>query len=268
MKPTAMMPKLAVSGGQASARVLVLLAGIALAASGCTSTGSSSTASSHAGEIGKPDVYIDGIANIDDVRAPDVINRSKARVKRTGEIYLMRGLADVFSRGIDRMADDMRARGLDAANFSYKYWQPIAADIVARNGRGEVSHPVIIVGHSLGGNESSKFANYLGSRGVKVALVVAFDPVEPGRVGANIGEVINYYLPKAKTDNRILAEEGFTGNLRNVDVTVDESITHTNVEKNPEFQAATISAAMDMTKRTKSNAVADNTIVSDILRNK
>lgn len=182
----------------------------------------------------------------DSVREIDVIRRSKAHVRRTGEIYLMRGLANVFSRGIDEMARQLRSRGYDAANFSYSQWRPIADDIIRRKDTKDVSFPVVIVGHSLGGNESSKFANYLVSNGVNVALVVAFDPVETGHVGKGIGRVVNYYLPK-KADNRILPKDGFNGEIDNVDVTVDPAMTHTNVDKDPKFQAATITSIANLT---------------------
>lgn len=187
---------------------------------------------------------------LDEINAADVINRSKLHVKKPGEVYLMRGLANVFSRGIDKMADEMRGLGIDAANFSYTQWPKIAADIVTRSNKKKVSYPIIIIGHSLGGNESSKFANYLGERGIKVARIVTFDPVETGVVGKNIRRVTNYYLPK-QADNRILAGPGFTGSIKNIDVTVDPDITHTNVEKNPKFQKKTISeiAILTTTKR-------------------
>ncbi|MCB1384992.1 MAG: hypothetical protein KDJ80_03545 [Nitratireductor sp.] len=220
---------------------------------GCSTTGSSSSNASLGDELTVSSTHgavlaTQEVENVDQIRPQHVIHRSKAHVTRTGEIYLMRGLANIFSRGIDRMADDMRARGYDASNFSYKFWQPIADDIVARARRDAVSYPIIIMGHSLGGNESSKFANYLGSRGVEVSLVVAFDPVETGHVGANIDRVVNYYLPKTNEDNRIHASAGFTGTIENIDVTTDTSITHTNVEKNARFQAASIKKLNDLTK--------------------
>jgi outer membrane murein-binding lipoprotein Lpp len=215
-----------------------------VAMTGCSSTASSTSNTTLGTEIAAPR---DEIKDVDAIRPVDVINRSKDHVTRSGEVYLMRGLANIFSRGIDDMADKMRARGFDAANFSYKYWKPIAQDIVARAKNDTVSYPVIIMGHSLGGNESSKFANYLAANGVKVELVVTFDPVETGRVGGNIGEVVNYYLPMQKTDNRIHAAAGFEGELKNIDVTNDKSITHTNVEKNAAFQSASIKKAIAIT---------------------
>lgn len=190
----------------------------------------------------------------DSVRSTDVVRRSKDGVSRTGEVYLMRGLANVFSRGIDQMAVELRKRGYDAANFSYTEWKGVADDIVERNKRKRVSYPVVIIGHSLGGNESSKFANSLATRGVPVSLVVTFDPVETGYVGPNISRVINYYLPKS-ADNRVLAKDGFKGEIENVDVTTDPEITHTNVDKNPGYQTATLTSIANLTKKLRSQQV-------------
>ncbi len=215
-----------------------------VAMTGCSTTASSTSNTSLGNEAAS---HREQIADVDAIRPHHIINRSKDHVTRSGEVYLMRGLANVFSRGIDTMADKMRAKGFDASNFSYKYWKPVADDIIARAKNDTVSYPLIIMGHSLGGNESSKFANYLAANGVKVDLVVTFDPVETGRVGSNIGEVVNYYLPMQKTDNRIHAAAGFEGVLKNIDVTGDASITHTNVEKNAAFQNASIQKAIALT---------------------
>lgn len=220
----------------------------ALFVTGCSATTSGTSSSNAPLETTVSQPSRQQAPDVDAVRPADVINRAKGHVTRSGEVYLMRGLANVFSRGIDSMAEDMRAKGIDASNFSYKHWEPIARDIVARAKDNEVSYPIVIIGHSLGGNESSKFANYLASRGVRVELVVTFDPVETGRVGANIGKVVNYYLPMETKDNRVLPAGDFNGKLENIDVTSDASITHTNVEKNARFQAATIKSVMALGK--------------------
>lgn len=206
----------------------------------------------------------------DRVTANDVINRSKRHVKRTGEIYMMRGIANVFSRGIDEMAVNLRQGGYDAVNFSYAQWSPIAQDIVRRAGQNGVSYPVIIVGHSLGANESSKFANYLGSNKVEVELVVAFDPVETGKVGKGIRNVVNYYLPKEKDkrliadtkadDNTIHAGSDFTGKLTNIDVSSDPSITHVNVDKHAPYQTATLDSIRKLTRTYKRPATTPREI--------
>ena len=232
----------------------ILLTGAAIPAlSGCVSNSSSSTPDTVDDTLRvSREVVLDEMQP-DSVSELDVINRSKGHVKRTGEIYLMRGLANVFSRGIDDMATQLRSRGYDAANFSYSQWQPIAEDVARRASRKKVSYPVIVIGHSLGGNESSKFANYLAARDVNVDLIVAFDPVETGSVGKGIKQVINYYLPKS-ADNRILPAGDFTGDIKNVDVSTDPEITHTNVDKNPSFQQATLSSVASLTKKIRTRA--------------
>ncbi|GIL02635.1 MAG: hypothetical protein BroJett030_25340 [Alphaproteobacteria bacterium] len=175
--------------------------------------------------------------------------QAAARAPRTGEVYLMRGLMDVFSRGIDEMAAKINRAGVYALNTSYTNWQPLADEIIAREKRGEVSHPVIIVGHSLGANDASKMATYLGARGVKVAYVVGFDPTEPGYLGKNVDKVVNYYLPNG--DNRMYKTSGFKGTLQNVSVTDIDGISHTTIEKNPTLQNRVIGRIVGMTRKKK-----------------
>lgn len=205
---------------------------------GCQTTATSTSNAPLGTAQGEPAVetVITAAKDPDAIRASDVIARSRDHVTRSGEIYLMRGLADIFSRGMDDMTAKLRAKGYDASNFSYKYWQGVADDIVRRARAEAVSYPIIIMGHSLGGNESSKFANYLAKRGVRVELVVTFDPVETGRVGSNIGEVVNYYLPMDSEDNRVLPAAGFSGKLSNIDVSGIEGVRHATVEKQATYQ--------------------------------
>ena len=232
--------------------ILLIAAGMP-ALSGCVSDSSSQSQNSVDETLGYSKAVVLDQKEPDRVSELDVINRSKKHVKRSGEIYLMRGLANVFSRGIDDMARQLRSRGYDAANFSYSQWLPIAEDVARRAGKKKVSYPVIIIGHSLGGNESSKFANFLAARNVNVDLVVAFDPVETGNVGKGIKRVVNYYLPKS-ADNRILPASDFTGDIKNVDVSADPEISHTNVDKNPAFQQATLDSVAGLTKKLRTRA--------------
>lgn len=176
----------------------------------------------------------------------DVINRSKSHVKRTGEVYSMRGLLNVFSRGMDTMASKLRAKGYDAISYNHSNWQPIADDIVRRNKKGKVSYPIIIMGHSLGGNEASTMANYLGKRGIKIAYVATYDPTETRSVGKNISTVVNFYLPNGR--NTIGRQSGFKGKLTNIDVSDMTDIKHTNIEKNKKLQKRSYDKISALTK--------------------
>lgn len=214
--------------------VTLVIMSSALALGGCASSGSSSS-NATAGRSENP--------------AKAVVRRDNARraATRTGEIYLMRGLMDIFSRGIDVMAVQMRRKGLYAVDTSYTEWRDLAADIISRDKRKEVSYPIAIIGHSLGANDATNLANYLGENGIKVAYVVTFDPTEPGYVGKNINKVVNYYLPN--DNNKIYKRTGFRGRIYNIDMSSNPDITHTTIEKSAGLQAKVISNVMKITRK-------------------
>ena len=202
---------------------------------GCTSTGSSSS-NAVTGRSEDPARQ----------SAPSTTRPEAGTVTRTGEIYLMRGLMDIFSRGIDVMAGQMRQKGLNAVNTSYTEWETLASDIVARAKTKDVSYPIVIIGHSLGANDAAKMATYLGDRGVRVEYVVTFDPTEPGYYGKNVGRVINFYLPNE--NNKAYRRSGFRGEMKNIDVSDIPEISHTTVEKNSKLQSDVINRVMSMTR--------------------
>jgi hypothetical protein len=206
----------------------------ALMLSACASTGSSTSA---------------GAARTDAPVAAELEAMDTPRVAatRTGEVYLMRGLMDIFSRGMDVMAVKINRAGVYAVSTSYTKWQELADNIIARDRAKQVSYPLIIMGHSLGANDASKMATYIGNNGVKVSYVVMFDPTVPGYVGKNVGKVVNYYLPH-DADNRVYKAPGFSGTLQNVSMGGHEDITHTTIEKNGALQARVIGEVMAITK--------------------
>lgn len=205
---------------------VALAVAASMAVSGCTQTATSTSAAA----LARPD---------------------RSNYSYTGEVYLLRGLANVFSTGLDEINQKFRRRGVNSRVDNHSIWQVWADEIVAREQRGAVSHPIIIMGHSLGGNASVQMARYLGDRGVKVAYVVAFDPTITTEPGPNVDEVVNYFLPngrKGKDQNIVVEGPGFTGTLVNYDVTPMADINHFNVEKSPELQVRVITKAISLMK--------------------
>lgn len=182
-----------------------------------------------------------------------VVRVAKATVTRTGEVYLIRGLANVFSLGMDTMAKRMRDKGLYVKTFNHSGWKGFANKIIKRSKAGKVSYPIIIAGHSLGANSSTAMANYLAKNGVEVDLVVAFDPTIKRIVkGKNIKRVINYYLPNGSgSKNEVFRGAGFRGKVQNVDVSDMRGVNHMNVEKNKKLQTEFIDQVMKITKQTR-----------------
>lgn len=167
-------------------------------------------------------------------------------VKKTGEVILLRGLANVFSKGMDVIGDKLKAKGVDARVYNHASWEDLARDIIARSKQKKVSYPIVIMGHSLGGNASIQMATVLGKAGIPVSYVVTFDPTEPRFAGPKIKRVVNYYLPNGR--NTVRKGPGFRGKLSNVNVSNIRDITHTTVEKTPKLQNRAIGTVMKLVR--------------------
>lgn len=154
------------------------------------------------------------------------------------EIYLIRGFMNIWSRGMDQMASQLRRRGCKAKSISNGQWNGIARDIISRSRSGKVSYPIIISGHSVGGVEAPQFANTLGAAGVTTALVVGVDPgferPPPFRRGAK--RVVNYWVRGSARGHPYRSASGFTGTIRNIDIRPFSSASHTQIEKDPRVQ--------------------------------
>ncbi|MEC9342676.1 MAG: hypothetical protein VYD64_02405 [Pseudomonadota bacterium] len=209
-------------GSLTSGVVMVVLAAFVVA--GCSQTGASTSAA--------------GLSRVD-----------RTQYRYTGEVYLLRGLANVFSTGLDVINEKFQRRGVNSRVDNHAVWQSWAKDIIARDRAGQVSYPIIIMGHSLGGNATMQMARYLGDNGVKVAYAVSFDPTITGEPGPNVEVAVNYYLPNGnsgKDANVIVEGPGFTGTLANVDVSPIDGMNHFNIEKNPELQVRVITKTMSL----------------------
>ncbi|MCB1496090.1 MAG: hypothetical protein KDJ86_09920 [Bauldia sp.] len=166
-----------------------------------------------------------------------------------GSVYFLRGLLNVFSRGMDRLSDKLEARGIQSRVTNYTHWQEFATLLVNQYRTDKSLTPVIIVGHSLGADAAINMGNYLGRNGVPVRLVVSFDAVDGGSaVGAGIDEVVNYY--KSDGVGRVIkASPSFKGELVNVDVADRTDIDHLNIEKDETLHEEVIVKVVDIFNR-------------------
>jgi hypothetical protein len=171
------------------------------------------------------------------VSRPDAGLVTTVATQPNGRIFLLRGLLNVFSLGMDSLARKIRAKGLPAQVTNFTNWRGFATVLVNQYRTDKSLAPVVIIGHSLGADSSIDMANYLGANGVPVRLVVTFDGVHAGHsVGGGIAEVINYYKSDG-VGKTIQAGSGFTGKLTNVDVSDRKGIDHLNIEKSPALHA-------------------------------
>jgi hypothetical protein len=156
------------------------------------------------------------------------------------QIFLLKGLADVFSSGMDKLQGKLSARGIDSVVASHAASDRLADEVAARYRAGDHA-PIIIVGHSLGADAAVTMSQRLNDARVPVALVVTFGPVGFPRVMGNVSRAVNFYQANSAWHGQIVRGPGFRGSLTNIDLENAVDINHFNIEKADRLQARAIS---------------------------
>src|SRR5579883_1045444 len=169
----------------------------------------------HAPGIARPNAARQGVSH-SDISRPHV--------------YLMRGLLNIFSLGMDQLAAEIQRDGADA----------VVAQIVAQYRAGDHG-PYILVGHSLGADAVMLMAQSLNVQGVPVALVVPFDGTGSYATPRNVACVLNLTQRQYAYMRPGL---GFHGRLQNVDVSNDPGIDHFTIDKSPRLQAMALASIL------------------------
>lgn len=148
-----------------------------------------------------------------------------------GEVILLRGLANVFSLGMDKLAAKLHAKGIPVRVSNHSHWQLLANVLVTEYRTDRSIVPLVLIGHSLGADAVVAMGNFLATKGVPVRLVVAFDGVAEGApVVPGVVEVINYYKPNGY-GRVVKASADYKGELVNVDLSDKKDIDHLNIDK-------------------------------------
>ncbi len=175
-----------------------------------------------------------------------ILAGAAAMPAKAEEVYFIRGFMNVFSAGMDQMAAQLRARGVSAKSISNGEWSGIADSIIRRSKSGQVSFPIVIAGHSVGGQEAPQFANKLAKAGVPVALVVGVDPgfAPPPTFNAGSPRVVNFWIAGAARGNPYRASAGFGGTIQNIDIKAFSKADHVGIDKDPAVQSRIIAQVM------------------------
>jgi Thioesterase domain len=170
------------------------------------------------------------------------VSPSRAEPSRTAHVYLLRGLMNIFSLGMDTLGAELSRHGIATTVDNHADWQSLADGAAARYKAG-TEGPIILIGHSLGADAVMEMAAYLGRRGVPVALVVPFDGTQSFAASSNVARVVNL----TQRDYAYMrGGPGFHGSLINVDVSSDHSIDHITIDKSPRLHARVISEVLSI----------------------
>ena len=132
------------------------------------------------------------------------------------KVYLLRGLTNVLSPGIDHLNDDLQRRNVDVTIANHAFSDSLASEAIEGCKSGRFSS-IVLVGHSLGASAAVSMAEQLQKAGLRVALIVTIDPVTKIVVPSNVRLLRNYFLSSGV--GTVVERSGrFHGTLQNVDM--------------------------------------------------
>jgi pimeloyl-ACP methyl ester carboxylesterase len=159
--------------------------------------------------------------------SPGVLS-DRAEARGPGQVYLLRGLANVFSLGMDQLAGKLQHDGIAARTLNHAYWPSIAADIAADYRGKRLLGPIAIVGHSIGATAATLLAARLAEQKIPVALLVAYDPSFEVTVSRNVRRAVGFHT---RSFPGLKPGDGFRGSLKNIQVSSAGGVNHITIDK-------------------------------------
>ena len=153
-------------------------------------------------------------------------------------VFLVRGVLNIFSLGMDQMASQLQQQGITATVHNHIFWASIADEAAAEYKSGRIN-TIILVGHSSGATALPDIVERLDRQGVPVKLAVGLDSVFHTSLSGRVGRYINYYVGNG-AGTRVAEAKGFSGKLENVDVESMPGMSHLTIDKNAIIQQKVI----------------------------
>lgn len=179
------------------------------------------------------------------VSAADRSHAQPAAPSGQAEIYLLRGLFNIYSLGMDSLAAKLQAQGYAPTVTTWDSAPSVAEQIIANHRRGDTAH-IVLIGHSLGSNAVIQIANQLAQQNIPVDLAVTFDVTEPLVVPTNVARFINFYQHNG-FGRPASPAPGFSGEFSNLDLTADTNLSHTNIDESPQLQQFVMNRVYELT---------------------
>lgn len=155
------------------------------------------------------------------------------------KVYMLRGVLNIFSLGLDDIAAKLQAQGIPVDVTNYLGWSSVADEAAADYRSGRVK-TIILVGHSSGATVLPDMVERLNQLGVPVKLVIGLDSVFRTRLTGRVGRYINYYIGNGEGEP-VARARGMQGELDNVNVQNVPGVGHITIEKNVIMQRKVIS---------------------------
>ena len=165
--------------------------------------------------------------------------KNSEAVASTAHVYLLRGVLNIFSLGLDDIAAQLRAQGIPVTVANFASWSSLADEAAARYKSGQIK-TIILVGHSSGATALPDMVAKLDQLGAPVKLAIGLDSVFRTSLSGRVGRYINFYIANgAGTPVRSTGQ--FQGKLENINVQDVPGVGHISIEKNQIMQRKVIS---------------------------
>jgi fermentation-respiration switch protein FrsA (DUF1100 family) len=171
----------------------------------------------------------------------------KVNVTPRGRAYLFRGIAGlIYSRGVDKLAERIQRIGIPASVDTYLMWRPVA-DQAIRDYRRD-PQPIILIGHSMGGDSALAFAETLNAADIPVNLLVTYDP---SRIADDVPPNVERYINIFQSSNmlgggNVVQGSRFHGHYASYNLKDHSEIIHINIEKADRIQEQLVTKVAEL----------------------
>ena len=155
-------------------------------------------------------------------------------------VYLLRGVLNIFSLGLDDIAARLEAQGIPTTVVNYLAWPSLADEAAAAYRSGRV-RTIILVGHSSGATVLPDMVARLDQLGAPVKLAIGLDSVFRTSLSGRVGKYINFYIANGNGEP-VAPTQQLRGSLENVNVQNVPGVGHVTIDKNEIIQRKVIAA--------------------------
>jgi hypothetical protein len=163
--------------------------------------------------------------------------RPSAQAASTSHVYLLRGVLNIFSFGLDDIAAQLRAQGIPVTVANFASWSSLADEAAAAYRSGRIK-TIVLVGHSSGATALPDMVAKLDKLGAPVTLAIGLDSVFRTKLSGRVGRYVNFYIANGNGEP-VARTAQLQGKLENINVQNVPGVGHMSIEKNkiPERQA-------------------------------
>lgn len=154
-------------------------------------------------------------------------------------VFFVRGLLNVFSLGLDEIANKLNQKGIKTTVANHVFWSAMVDEAVQEYKSGQV-RTIILVGHSLGATVLPDMVELLSENGVPVKLAIGLDSILSTTLSGKVGRYINFYVADG-AGTPVKRGKKLRGKLDNIGVE-KPGLGHMTIDKNAEMQRKVINA--------------------------